>query len=49
MVLDITTKLFVVRPVMSLGTDCTIQTLTAVFSEQVLPLNIRCDKGRNFV
>ena len=49
MVLDISTKFFVVRPVMSLGTDCTIQTLTSVFSEQGMPLNIRCDRGRNFV
>ena len=49
MVLDIATKFFVVGPVMSLGTDCTIQTLTLVFSEQGLPLHIRCDRGRNFV
>ena len=49
MILDISTKFFVVRPVMSLGTDCTIQTLTLVFSEQGLPLSIRCDRGRNFV
>ena len=49
MVLDISTKFFEVRPVMSLGTDCTIQTLTSVFSEQGLPLSIRCDRGRNFV
>ena len=49
MVLDISTKFFVVRPVSSLGTDCTIQTLTSVFSEQGLPLSIRCDRGRNFV
>ena len=39
MVLDISTKFFVVRPVLSLGTDCTIQTLTSVFSEQGLPLS----------
>ena len=49
MVLDISTKFFVVRPVLSLGTDCTIQTLTSLFSEQGLPLSIRCDRGRNFV
>ena len=49
MVLDIPTKLFLVRPVSSLGTDCTIQTLTSVFSEQGLSLSIRCDRGRNFV
>ena len=49
MILDIFTKYFVVRPVTSLGTDCTIQTLTTVFSEQGLPLHIRCDRGRNFV
>ena len=48
MILDISTKFFVVRPVTSLGTDCTIQTLTTVFSEQGLPLHIRCDRGRNF-
>ena len=46
MVLDISTKFFIVRPVSSLGTDCTIQTLTSVFSEQGLPLSIRCDRGR---
>ena len=34
MILDISTKFFVVRPVSSLGTDCTIQTPTSVFSEQ---------------
>ena len=34
---------------MSLGTHCTIQILTSVFSEQGLPLSIRCDRGRNFV
>ena len=46
MVLDISTKFFVVRPVSSLGTDCTIQTLTSVFSEQGLPLRaIRTVKG----
>ena len=49
MVLDISTKFFVVRPVSSLGTDCTIQALTSVFNEQGLPLSIRCDRGRNFV
>ena len=49
MILDISTKFSVVRPVMSLNTDCTIQTLTSIFSEQGLPLHIRCDRGRNFV
>ena len=49
MVLDTSTKIFVVGPVLSLGTDCTIQTLTSVFSEQGLPLSIRCDTSRNFV
>ena len=49
MILDISTKFFVVRPVPSLNTDCTIQTLTFVFSEQGLPLYIRCDRDRNFV
>ena len=49
MVLGISTKFFVVRPVWSLNTDYTIQTLTSVFSEQGLPLSIRCDRGRNFV
>ena len=49
MVLVISTKLFVVRPVSSLVTDCTIHTLTSVFSKQGLPQSIRCDWGRNFV
>ena len=49
MILDISTKFFVVRPVWSLNTDCTIQPLTSVFSEQGLPVSIRCDRGRNFV
>ena len=49
MILDISTKFFVVRPVSSLGTYCTTQTLTSVFSEQGLPLSIRCDRGRNYV
>ena len=49
MVLDISTKFFVVRPVSSLGTDCTIQTVTSVLSEQGLPLSIGCDRCRNFV
>ena len=43
MVLDILTKFFVVRPVSSLGTDCTIQTLTSVFSEHRMPISIKCD------
>ena len=49
MVLDISTKFFVVRPVSSLGTDCTIQTLTSVFSEHGMPISIKCDQGGNFV
>ena len=49
MILDVSTKLFVVRPVSSLNTDCTIQILTSVFSEKGLPLSIQCDRGRNFV
>ena len=49
MILDFSTKFFVVRPVSSLNTDCTIQILTFVFSEQGLPLSIQCDRGRNFV
>ena len=49
MVLDISPKFFVVRPVSSLGTDCIIPTLTSVFSEQGLPLSIRHDRGRNLV
>ena len=49
MILDVSTKFFVVRPVLSLNTDCTIQILTSVFSEQGLPLSIQCDRGRNFV
>ena len=49
MVMDISTKFFVVRPVSSLNTDQMIQTLTAIFSEHGMPLAIRCDRGRNFV
>ena len=49
LVLDISTKFFVVRPVPSLGTDATIQILTCIFSEHGFPLSIRCDRGRNFV
>ena len=49
MILDISTKFFVVRPVSSLNTDCTIQTLTSVLSEHGMPTHIRCDRGRNFV
>ena len=43
------TKFTVVRTVESLSTNCTIQILTSVFSEYSLPLNIRCDRGRNFI
>ena len=49
MILDISTKFFVVRSVSSLNTECTIQTLTAVFSEHGMPTHIQCDRGRNFV
>ena len=49
MVLDISTRFFVIRPVSSLNTDQTIQTLTAIFSEHGMPLAIRCDRGRNYV
>ena len=49
MILDTLTKLFVVRTVQSLSTNCTIQILTSVISEHGLPLNIRCDRGRNFI
>ena len=49
MILDMSTKFIVVRMVQSLSTNCTIQILTLVFSEHGLPLNIRCDRGRNFV
>ena len=48
-ILDIPTKFFVVRPVSSLNTDCTIQTLTSVFSEHGIPTHIRCDRCRNFL
>ena len=49
MVLDISTKFFVVRTGSSLGTDCTIQTLTFLFSEHGMPTKIKYDQGRNFV
>ena len=49
MILDISTKFFVVRLVSSLNTGCTIQTLTSVFSEHGMPTHIQCDRGRNFV
>ena len=49
MILDVSTKFFIVRQVSSLNTNCTIQILTSVFSEQGLPISIRCDRGRNFV
>ena len=49
MILDIATKFFIVRMVSSLNMNCTIQILTSVFSEQGLPIGIRCDRGRNFV
>ena len=49
MILDVSTKFFFVRSVSSLNMNCTIQILTSVFSEQDLPIAIRCDRGRNFV
>ena len=49
MILGVATKFFIVRTVSSLNTNCTIQTLSSVFSEQGLPIAIRCDRGRNFV
>ena len=49
MILDISTKFFVVRPVTSLNINCTIQTLTSVFCEQGFPLYIGCNRDRNFV
>ena len=49
MILDISTKFFVVRLVSSLNTDSTIQTLTSVISEHGMPTHIQCDRGRNFV
>ena len=49
MILDTSTQFIVVRTVQSLSTNCTIQILTSVFSEHGLPLNIRCDRGRNFI
>ena len=49
MILGISTKFFVVRPVSSLNTDATIQLLTCIFSEHGLPESIHCDRGRNFV
>ena len=49
MILDTSTKFFVVRMVQSLSMNCTIQILTSVFSKHGLPSNIRCDRGRNFI
>ena len=49
MVLDMATKFCVIRSVPSLNTETMIKTLTNVFTEQGLPLSIRCDRGRNFV
>ena len=49
MILDMSTKFIVVRTVQSLSTNCTIQILTSVFSKHSLPLNIRCNRGRNFI
>ena len=49
MVLGIATKFCVVRSDPSLNSEKMIRTLTNVFSEQGLPLSIRCDRGSNFV
>ena len=49
MILDMSTKFIVVRMVQSLSMNCTMQILTLVFSEHGLPLNIKCDRGRNFI
>ena len=49
MVLGMLTKFIVVRTVQSLSMNCTIQILTLVFSKHGLPLNIRSDRGRNFI
>ena len=49
MILDLLTKFIVVRTEQSLSMNCTIQILTAVFSKHGLPLNIRCNRGRNFI
>ena len=49
MVLDMTTKFFVVRPVHSLNTNATIQVLKSIFSEHGMPVAIRCEGGRNFM
>ena len=49
MILNMLTKFIVVRKVQSLSTNCTIQILTLVFSEHSLPLNIRCNRGQNFI
>ena len=48
-ILDMSTKFIVVRTGQSLSMNCTIQILTSVLSKHGLPLNIRCDRGRNFV
>ena len=40
LILDVSTKFFIVEPVSSLNTDCTIQILTSMLSEQGLPLSI---------
>ena len=48
MVLDTATKFCIVWSVHSLNTETMIKTLTNVFSEQGLPLSIKCDCGRNF-
>ena len=49
MILDVATKFFIVRMVSSLNMNCTIRTLSSVFSEQGLPIAIKCDRGRNLV
>ena len=44
-VLDTATKFCIVWSVPSLNTETRIKTLTNVFSEQGLPLSIRCERG----
>ena len=49
MLLDVATKFVIVRPVQSLNTEATMHILTSIFSEHGLPVEIRCDRGQNFV
>ena len=48
-VLDTATKFCIVWSVPSLNTETMIKTLTNVFSEQGLPLSVKCGRGKNFV